>query len=250
MPGESGGRPVRGGGDGWISRQIEGLRTSGITAGLRERIRSLFAPGSRVGQLTSGVSRETRRFTSSFMPRLDRIRLDGFVNRLGRMAPRNINISAPRVNLSNVGPGRVSLGSGGGLGALAAIVLALAAAGILFFALARKKGWVGGPAGDGWKLGAWPVDPKAVRTRDDVVKAFEYLALLLLGRKAGSANHLDIASQLASGDDEAGNRGAAARELARVYEHARYAPPQEPLTEREAESARRDLDLLAGVAAA
>jgi hypothetical protein len=82
-----------------------------------------------------------------------------------------------------------------------------------------------------------------------VVKAFEYLAMLLLGRQAVPANHLEIAGQLAT-NDLTGQRRLAAAELADLYEHARYAPPDEDLSADEMASARRDLSLLAGSSAA
>jgi hypothetical protein len=233
--------------DSWIGRQLSGVGGSGIATGLRDRLRGLLGPGTGIGNLTRGLSRETRRFTSNIMPRISGPRLDGLFRRLGNLGPRNINVSAPRISAPSIS--RISLGSGEGIGTMLLLFFGLGALGVLLYALARRKGWVS-TAKDGWRLGPWPVDPKGVSTREDVVKAFEYLALLLLGRKAGSANHIDIASQIASSGDNTRSKGEAARELARVYEHARYAPPQEPLSERETESARRDLDLLAGVPAA
>jgi hypothetical protein len=98
-------------------------------------------------------------------------------------------------------------------------------------------------------LGPWPVDPAAVRTRDELVRAFEYLSLLLLGPDARHWHHLEIAGRL-------GSRGRtpeaprAAEELAGLYEHARYAPPDEALPDAELAAARRDLCLLAGAGAA
>jgi hypothetical protein len=41
--------------------------------------------------------------------------------------------------------------------------------------------------------------------------------------------------------------GSPAGRLAQIYEHARYAPPQEPLPEMQIDIARRDLCTLAGV---
>jgi hypothetical protein len=108
----------------------------------------------------------------------------------------------------------------------------------------------------GWRLGPWPVNPAAVTTREDLVRAFDYLALLCLGPVARSWNHLEIAARL--GDDAPRSarrasaeerRGAAAR-LAVLYEQARYAPPAEALPDAELAAARRHLCLLAGVPAA
>ena len=52
------------------------------------------------------------------------------------------------------------------------------------------------------------------------------------------------------GDSGWARQQAAAERLARLYEQAKYAPPEEPLTEAELADARGDLSYLAGVAAA
>jgi hypothetical protein len=93
----------------------------------------------------------------------------------------------------------------------------------------------------GWKLGPWPVNPALVRTRDELVCAFEYLSLLRLGPRARSCNHLAIADRLGH---------SAARQLAQVYEKARYAPPTDPLANEDLVIARRHLTFLAGAASA
>jgi hypothetical protein len=103
--------------------------------------------------------------------------------------------------------------------------------------------WLGlrvarGPAGAaarGWRLGPWPVRPERIASRGDLVKAFEYLACLLLGQEALHRHHLDLGARLH------------ATALARLYEQARYAPPDEPLPAAELAAARRDLCRLAGV---
>jgi hypothetical protein len=96
-----------------------------------------------------------------------------------------------------------------------------------------------------WVLGPWPVAPGAVRTRAELIQAFEYLSLLLLGRRALSWNHRQIADGL--GAAPAAEYRRAADHLAGLYEQVRYAPEDGPLTETELASARRDLYLLAGV---
>jgi len=104
-------------------------------------------------------------------------------------------------------------------------------------AAARSKDWAPGP---------WPVLPSQVSTRQDLIRAFEHLAYLCLGRTARTLNHLDVASRLGrSGED----RAAAAGRLAHLYEQARYAPPDEPLPADELTAARGDLTALAGAAA-
>jgi hypothetical protein len=92
-------------------------------------------------------------------------------------------------------------------------------------------------------LGGWPVDPRKVSTRAEVVKAFEFLSLLRLGLDVRTWNHLDIATALGR---EARDRPAAEC-LAQVYEFARYTPDDERLSEAKMVAARRDLCLLAGL---
>jgi hypothetical protein len=104
--------------------------------------------------------------------------------------------------------------------------------------------------GDGWKLGPWPVRPEAVATRADLVRAFEYLSLLCLGPVALACNHLDLAARLGAREATDVEKRRAAEQLAGLYEQARYAPPDEALRPEELAAARRDLCLLAGVAAA
>jgi hypothetical protein len=83
-----------------------------------------------------------------------------------------------------------------------------------------------------------------------LIRAFEYLSLLLLGPDARSQNHRTIAAQLGGPADEDAARHRAAQDLAAVYEQARYAPAAEPLSTAALASARRDLCFLAGVASA
>lgn len=97
----------------------------------------------------------------------------------------------------------------------------------------------------------WPVLPGAVATRGDLVRAFEYLALLVLGLDAQHRHHLDLARRLGTSSSESGDeRRQAANHLAHLYELARYAPEDEPLPEAEMAVARRDLSFLAGAGAA
>src|SRR5439155_2456335 len=65
-------------------------------------------------------------------------------------------------------------------------------------------------------LGPWPVAPDQVATRAELIRAFDYLALLLLGLRAKVWNHRTVARLLAERD------GTAAARLAELYERARY----------------------------
>lgn len=103
----------------------------------------------------------------------------------------------------------------------------------------------------GWQIGPWPVRPGDVATRGDLVRAFEYLALLRLGPDARTHHHLDLAARLGGQPDvDPDRRRDAASFLARLYETSRYAPEDTPLVAEELLRARRDLGYLAGEPAA
>jgi hypothetical protein len=93
-------------------------------------------------------------------------------------------------------------------------------------------------------LGPWPIDPRRINTREDVVKAFEYLSVLICGMVAKNWTHNTIAGALA---DLATTHGETAVMLARLYELARYAPLDEPLSRDELMEARELVCGLAGV---
>jgi hypothetical protein len=93
-------------------------------------------------------------------------------------------------------------------------------------------------------LGAWPIDPRRIATRQDVVIAFEYLSVLICGPSAKMWTHNTIAGALA---DLAETHAETAAMLARLYELARYAPIDEPLTTAEVAEARRLVCRLAGL---
>lgn len=93
-------------------------------------------------------------------------------------------------------------------------------------------------------LGPWPLDPHDINTREDVVKAFEYLSVLICGPGARTWTHSTIADELTA---LARTHGETAMKLARLYELARYAPLDEPLTRAELLEARRLVCDLAGL---
>jgi hypothetical protein len=132
-------------------------------------------------------------------------------------------------------------------------LLALAGFGALAVVLWRSLAWYRAQAATAAgprELGGWPVTPGAVATRHELVRAFEYLALLRLGPDARTRHHLDLADQLGAGGEDDCARRQAAGHLARLYEQARYAPEDEPLAAEDLAAARRDLCFLAGVASA
>jgi hypothetical protein len=92
--------------------------------------------------------------------------------------------------------------------------------------------------------GPWPIDPHEINTREDVVKAFEFLSVLICGPEAKTWTHSTIADELSS---LVATHGETAVKLARLYELARYAPLDEPLTRAELLEARRLVCDLAGI---
>lgn len=147
-------------------------------------------------------------------------------------------------------------GSGGGLdfgfggasgnGLIPLLILAALLVGglLLFKYLYFRDPRAAEPAFDLGGIGPWPVDPRAIATRQDLVKAFEYLGVMICGPAARMWTHGTIASALA---ELATTHSEAAMILARLYELARYAPLDEPLTAAEIEEARRLVCRLAGV---
>jgi hypothetical protein len=103
---------------------------------------------------------------------------------------------------------------------------------------------------EAWRLGPWPVRPSAVSTRQDLIRAFEHLALLCLGISASTCHHRELADRLAVKGDDPPRRRQAADLLAWLYEQCRYAPAEEPLTQDELIEARHALAYLSGVTAA
>jgi hypothetical protein len=121
----------------------------------------------------------------------------------------------------------------------------IAAAGILVWKLLGGNiPGVGRLRKAGWRLGPWPVSPEALASRQDVVRAFEYLSLLKLGPAVKSRNHIELAVELgrATGDTR-----RASNCLASVYEKARYTPADEPLSADALAAARKELCFLAGL---
>ncbi|HET6574340.1 MAG TPA: hypothetical protein VFG68_12090 [Fimbriiglobus sp.] len=96
-------------------------------------------------------------------------------------------------------------------------------------------------------LGPWPVDPRHITDREALVKAFEYLSVLVCGGGARTWNHVTIASALERAVPQA---EALADPLARLYAVARYTPADEPLPPGAVAEAREYLCELAGVPAA
>lgn len=127
---------------------------------------------------------------------------------------------------------------------LVLLLLALVVAAVVWWKWAEILAVAtGARAADGGPV-PWPIDPRAISTREDVVKAFEFLSVLLCGPAAKTWTHSTIADELTA---LAATHGETAVKLARLYELARYAPLDEPLTRAELLEARRLACDLAGV---
>jgi hypothetical protein len=170
------------------------------------------------------------------------------------MNPKMPSMSGPNLEIKSAPaiPTFAGVSEGGGVGA--AIILGLILAAVLAFFAWKLRGWFMESDTDTllgrWRLGPWPVQPALVRTREELVRAFEYLSLLRLGKAARNWNHRQIGDRLGGEKSAQTESGEAAARLATVYEHARYAPLADELPDRELEVARRDLCLLAGVGGA
>jgi len=156
----------------------------------------------------------------------------------------NSSSSRPRPETSsswNFGSGGLSGLNGTHLLLLLFVVVMVV---VIWYQLKNRIGKSDSLAFAGAGIGAWPVDPRAINSREEVVKAFEYLSVLICGPSARNWTHGTIAAALA---DLATRHERTALMLARLYELARYAPLDEPLTHNELIEARKLVCTLAGV---
>jgi hypothetical protein len=161
-----------------------------------------------------------------------------------RFNPPNLGRWSPsfggRPSFSSASFGNVSI-SDNLLWALAPLLIALVA-----WVFYQKLGRARAMTSTGVQRGPWPVDPACVTTRTQLVQAFDYLALLLLGDEVRTWNHVAVAKKLG---EEAPRRPAAGA-LAQLYELARYTPGDDVLPPEAQAAARRHLVALAGSPAA
>jgi hypothetical protein len=219
-----------------LSRRLETWLDSPDGRAWRDRLIELAqrnAPaGSALVERVQGLSRYLPQL-SNYLPRLPRANLPRVA--IPRQMPRVPTL--PRPSALSVGQWLIGL--------LGGVLFALA----LWYLLRLGQSMVQ-PVGKPWHPGPWPVSPARLASRQDVVRAFEYLCLLTLGKSARLRHHLELGRQLgqqAAVDPQ--RRQQAALALTRLYERARYAPADEPLSQAELEEARRELCYLAGVAA-
>ena len=106
---------------------------------------------------------------------------------------------------------------------LAVGVLLLGAGACVWWAW-RRRGGAGARRADA-AAARWPVPPGSLRTREDLVRAFDHLGLAALGLPARHWHHRAVAAGLAARNpaDATGADG-----LADLYELARYAPAADP----------------------
>jgi hypothetical protein len=90
-------------------------------------------------------------------------------------------------------------------------------------------------------IGPWPVAPSRVESRDQLIRAFDYLAQLRLGPRAKSWHHRAVAERLPRNSDEQ----EPAEKLANLYEWARYSPERAEPSSAALAAAREQLSQLA-----
>jgi len=149
--------------------------------------------------------------------------------------------SLPQPSMPNFAPPSFTSPSSGllqTLGWVALIVMALVLLWWMFRAAPNRR------TAARASLGPWPVAPRDVSTRQQLVQAFDYLAILNLGKDAQCWNHRRAAEALGGNSDA--SRQAAQR-LAEIYEAARYTEGPDALPEPLREVVRGDLCLLAGL---
>jgi len=90
-------------------------------------------------------------------------------------------------------------------------------------------------------IGPWPVAPSRVESRDQLIRAFDYLAQLRLGPQAKTWHHRAVAERLPRAADER----SPAEKLANLYEWARYSPEKSEPSPAALAEAREQLSQLA-----
>jgi hypothetical protein len=170
---------------------------------------------------------------------------------LGKMNGWDAGFRTPRLGAPSVP--NVGVPSGDSLAGASGVLVVLLGALVLALILWRGRDWFTSLMHAGrsaWKLGPWPVRPEEVTTRGDLVRAFEYLALLCLGPAARTCHHLELGERIGGQPAlDAERRRESATALSRIYERARYTPDQEPLPGEDLRRARRELAYLAGARA-
>jgi hypothetical protein len=195
---------------------------------------------------------------SGFMKWLKNSTSNGPPNWLKNMTEWNKSGPPPNMSAGNFNPPQAGSfgGRGGGFGdvssgawpvAIVVTLLVLLVAGFVAWRywpqiqakLLNKPKAVAG-------LGPWTIDPRDVKDRETLVKAFDYLSVLICGDGARVWNHMTIAD--AFRQNVPGARPFA-EPLARLYALARYSPANEPMDPADIAEARGHLCRLAEVQA-
>lgn len=139
------------------------------------------------------------------------------------------------------GGGGVELG--GGAATAFAVIMGIVAA--IFIALVFFRKWQATREARAEQAlaRANSLDFSRIKTREELVEAFETVSLTKCGDDARNWNHRVIAEQIG---DQHPTQAEPADELGRLYEVARYAPPEEDLAPTDYDDARRNLTTLAG----
>jgi len=162
----------------------------------------------------------------------------------GMSTPNPTSRSGPRL------PGTYSLSSFLGETLLLAIWVMLTV-GVVIWLLRRGRlltGFNNLTSPSTWQdIASWPIDPRRIQDRKDLIRAFEHLSLKACGSAAQTWHHRQIAEalrRLLSGTAAA----ASATPLADCYALARYSPSSEPLPAAVVAEARQHLCRIAGIA--
>lgn len=143
------------------------------------------------------------------------------------------------------------LGGGfAGLGTAGMVIVGLIAAAVVAFLVYRYWPAIAALRRPPTPLpgaGPWPIDPRDVKDRDSLVRAFEYLSVFICGDGARVWNHVTIAEAFRENVPGAADL---ADPLARLYAVARYTPAREEISPADIAEARRHLCRLAGVSEA
>jgi hypothetical protein len=246
----------------WLSEHMDGLSDDMVRAltemGAAEEgapLAELLRNMKKQSDLSAGDLAESATGLSQYLPKMD-----AFLNeRRGDWdGMRSLFREASMPSLPGLGSGppasSLPPASAADTANWGTASLTLLTLGVFLLLVWKTGSWsraktTGNKAAD-WRLGSWPVAPDAVATRRDLIHAFEYLALLCLGRQAGTCNHRELAGRLAEQDAGNSTRRQAVEVLAWMYEQARYAPAGEALSPGELSDARHALCYLAGVTAA
>jgi hypothetical protein len=182
-------------------------------------------------------------------------RTAGFLDRnlpnvSGRNLPNAPQISAPNLprgpSMPNIGG--APIGRAAGAESAVTVITVIGAVVLLAFLLwrflVRPNQLTSVTTND--SLGPWPIDPSRIRTRQELVQAFNYLALRQFGRPAKVWHHRNVARHLGESGEE---RRRTANSLADAYAQARYAPPYDTFDDPILQRARHDLCILAEGAA-